>query len=159
MGVLFQCVCIECGVTFTYPVQKGKHRQWCDACVPIRRSRQGKKTVTAYAEARKHQPVNWDDNGPRHIYVCSSPWIPGLVKVGGTLVDPLYRLRRTTAIPGPVLEAAWRESAPWSLESRIHAALRAVRLPGQEWFQVSAQEVISMVEGWRSTECPRAEVL
>lgn len=146
-------------MTFTYPVQKGKHRQWCDACVPVRKARQGKKTNTAYAEARKHQPVNWDDNGPRYVYVCSSPWIKSIVKIGATSRLPWDRIRSSTAIPDPVIQAVWRESPPWALESRIHAALSDVRLPGQEWFEVSAREVISLVEGWKYAECPLAEVL
>lgn len=122
----------------------GRPRTLCLTCSPSHADR----FAHGRAELLK---VNFDPNGPGCVYVASSVWMPGIVKIGSTRSDVVRRLA-VSSIPHPVIEHTWRESPPWALERRLHHQLRHLRVPGTEWFQVDPNKVQKLVEFWLTTE-------
>lgn len=96
--------------------------------------------------------INFNPEGVGLVYLCTSKWIPGLVKIGSSRqADPQRRLY-VSSIPDPVMAATWREDPPWALERKLHAHFQDFRVSG-EWYKLSVGEVIAVVEKW---QCPDA---
>jgi hypothetical protein len=92
--------------------------------------------------------VNLSDDGSGIVYLATSPWIPGLVKIGATRGEsPEHRLS-SSSIPGVRVHCFWRESPPWALEVRLHWELAGFRATG-EWFSVEPEYVVGVVDRLR----------
>lgn len=100
-------------------------------------------------QRRANRKVNFNPFGKGIVYLVTSRWMPGLVKIGSTRAEIAKRLA-SSSIPDPHVVATWREDAPWALETRLHAALHLQRIPGTEWFQVEPQDVVRLVASWES---------
>lgn len=95
--------------------------------------------------------VRFNPDGLGQVYLVTSRWIPGLVKIGASRQNIKARLS-TSSIPEPVVVAVWREDAPWALEKRLHAALSQDLVSMQEWFRVEPGRVVDLVESWIAQE-------
>lgn len=81
-----------------------------------------------------------------YIYIASNAAMPGLLKIGFTLDDPVRRVRQLGSHAGvPVrfrLQAAFFSVCAAYHEKLIHRLLREYRLPNREFFEVSVQKAI-----------------
>lgn len=128
------------------PVNRGpgRPRAFCLECGPSHADRAG-------GELAEFLAINFDPDGPGYVYVVSSVWMPGIVKIGSTRSKINQRLAYSS-IPHPVIELTWRESPPWALERRLHHHLHHLRIPRTKWFQVEPNQIQALVEAWINQE-------
>jgi predicted RNase H-like HicB family nuclease len=83
------------------------------------------------------------------VYVMSNPSMPGIVKVGFSMKDPLDRADELahTGIPSPYLvHYDVLIEDPESVEQAAHIGLSNVRVnQRREWFQCSAREAVQAI--------------
>ena len=85
-----------------------------------------------------------------YVYVLSNPRMPGLVKIGCTtrsVAERVDELNSATGVPSPfVVEAYFAVASPEKVEADIHGQLSRHRVPGREFFEIEAGEVIRILE-------------
>jgi T5orf172 domain-containing protein len=91
--------------------------------------------------------------GPQVVYAYAYPGLEDRLKVGSTNGDPAKRIMQqlgTSSPAWPKVKVLFRCEHAQRLESLLHGWLdelrRRIDAPGHEWFRVSAQELIEMVE-------------
>lgn len=103
---------------------------------------------TVARQRRAKQSVRFNPFGRGIVYMITSPWIPGLVKIGSTRQQDIAKRVASSSIPAPHVAAEWREDPPWALEARLHAVLHTKRVAGMEWFQAEVTDVVALVDQW-----------
>ena len=84
------------------------------------------------------------------VYVLSNPSMPGLLKIGMTEQDAFSRARElssATGVPEPYVVEAYvtcRDAA--SIELDVHGKLAHLRKPNREFFSVSIDEAVRLLE-------------
>lgn len=86
-----------------------------------------------------------------YVYVMLNSAMPGVVKIGATLKDPLQRARELsapTSSPAPFVVAYSRLVAyPFQVEAALHRIFKVDRLyDSREFFRSPLQEVIKVLE-------------
>ena len=84
------------------------------------------------------------------VYVLSNPSMPGLLKIGMTEQDAFSRARElssATGVPEPyVVEAYVTCRDATSIELDVHRKLAHLRKPNREFFSVSIDEAVRLLE-------------
>jgi RNase P subunit RPR2 len=132
MATLVSLTCQSCRVTSRFPTN---HRQDSLACSACGRPFEGAKVET-YEGC---------------IYVLSNPSMPGLLKIGMTEQDAFQRaseLSSVTGVPEPyVVEAYFNCGELGRHEAAVHRLLSAKRKPKREFFSISLDDAIHVIEG------------
>lgn len=91
--------------------------------------------------------------GPQVVYAYAYPGLEDRLKVGATNGDPAKRIMQqlgTSSPAWPKVKVLFRCDHAQRLESLLHRWLdelrRRIDAPGHEWFRVTVQELIEMVE-------------
>lgn len=83
------------------------------------------------------------------VYILSNPAMGGMVKIGHTKRDVPRRVRELSShsgVPEPfVIEAEFKSPCPADHERAVHHRLKDRRVPGREFFRLSAVEAIKVV--------------
>jgi hypothetical protein len=85
-------------------------------------------------------------NGPQVVYGYTLESYEGLIKIGHTTSgDYVKRIRdqNTTGMPGrPVVRFAYFTENSQAVEAAVHRRFAQYRLPGKEWFRLTAEQVL-----------------
>jgi len=97
-----------------------------------------------------------------HIYILSNPSMPGLVKIGRTHREVSTRMNElnSTGVPTPfkLVYSCWSSNCI-DLETHIHAQIAGSRMKGREFFRLSPDEAIDIVENAHRQDNPTQEIL
>jgi len=106
--------------------------------------------VTYYTGKRKGM-LNITGKYSYWIYVLSNPAMPGLLKIGYTIQDPIDRAKQISASTGIALpfalEYAFHCHNGSILEKELHAYLDSFRVStNREFFKISLEDAIAAIE-------------
>jgi hypothetical protein len=92
-----------------------------------------------------------------HVYVMVNAGIPGLLKIGATIYDPLLRAKQlsaSTSSPVPFVCAYHRKVRdPFVVEAALHRELDIYRVnDSREFFRLPLHEAISLLEQYDDIE-------
>lgn len=108
------------------------------------------------------RPIPIDMRGVRsgYVYVAQSPDRPAACKVGHTTRPPHVRVQELGKTTWLTPMRAFSARFFWdaiTVERQIHSALQGFRQEGtEEWFDVPASQVSSLINGWEEPACPAA---
>ena len=83
------------------------------------------------------------------VYVISNPSMPGIVKIGYSLKDPMLRAQEldSTGVPHSyVVEYSIMVDNPQQLEQRVHKSLKCIN-EKKEWFRCSLEKAVTSIRG------------
>jgi hypothetical protein len=92
-----------------------------------------------------------------YLYCLSNPSIPNLLKIGMTTRTPEERAKElfTTGVATPFnIEFSRKVSNPGQKEKDIHKILENYRIPSREFFDISVNEAIRVIDTYLSENLP-----
>ena len=92
-----------------------------------------------------------------YLYCLSNPSIPSLLKIGMTTRTPEERCRElfTTGVATPFnIEFSRQVSNPGQKEKDIHKILENYRIPSREFFNISVNDAIRVIDTYLSENLP-----